>query len=283
MRIAVVGARGQLGGAVAEAFADAHDVLTFDRSGFDLTDDGAAIAALERARPQAIVNCAGFNDVDGAEVRSLEALKVNAFAVRTLARAARSLGAALVQYSSDFVFDGSASAPMDEERPANPRSAYAASKLLGEWFAADAPAAYVLRVESLFGAARGATPKGSLETIVARLRAGEVARVFSDRTVSPTYVVDAARATRAILERRIPTGVYHLVNTGAATWQEVAVEAARLLGVEPRLDPVRAADVTLPAQRPLYCALSNAKLARAGIAMPTWQDALARHLRAQAG
>jgi dTDP-4-dehydrorhamnose reductase len=279
MRIAVVGARGQLGSAVVAECARDHEVLPFDRRAFDLTDDAAATAAIEQARPGVIVNCAGYNDVDGAESHPVAALQANAMAVRTLARAARLVGAVLVQYSTDFVFDGAATEPMTEDRPPKPRSAYAASKLLGEWFAEDAPAAYVLRVESLFGAGPGGPAKGSLESIVQRLRAGEPVRVFSDRTVSPTYVIDAARATRELLERRIPAGTYHCVNSGAATWLEVAAEAARQLGVDPKLEPVRVADVKLPAQRPQYCALSPAKLAAAGIVMPDWRDALERYLR----
>lgn len=283
MRVAVFGARGQLGGAVVHAFSGGHEVVPFDRSVVDITDGPATIAAIARVRPQVVINCAGYNDVDGAESQPVAALQANAFAVRSLARGAREVGAALVQYSTDFVFDGTASAPMSEEVAPNPRSAYAASKLLGEWFAADAPVAYVLRVESLFGVGPGGTPKGSLEAIVRKLRGGHTARVFSDRTVSPTYVIDAARATRELLERRIAPGLYHLVNSGAATWEEVAREAARLLQVEPILEPVRVADVALPAQRPQYCALANGRLAAAGIAMPTWQEALGRYLAGTVG
>ena len=279
MRIAVVGARGQLGAAMAHAAEQAHDVIRFDRSTLDITDDAAVRAAIEGARPDAVVNCAGFNAVDAAETQPVAALQANAFAVRSLARAARDAGAALVQFSSDFVFDGRASAPMTEEHPPNPRSAYAASKLLGEWFAADAPASYVLRVESLFGVGPGGPDKGSLTSIVNGLRAGSVVKVFGDRTVSPTYIVDCAKATLALLERGSQPGLYHCVNSGFATWHEVGMEAARLLGVEPRFQVVAVADVTLPAARPQYCALSNAKLnAALGYVMPTWQDALRRDL-----
>jgi dTDP-4-dehydrorhamnose reductase len=102
--------------------------------------------------------------------------------------------------------------------------------------------------------------------------------VFEDRTVSPTSVADCAQATLALLERRAAPGLYHCVNGGSCTWLEFAREAARLLGVPGRFDVVRAADVKLPAPRPTYCALSNAKLAAAGIGMPTWQAALAAAL-----
>jgi dTDP-4-dehydrorhamnose reductase len=280
VRIAVVGARGQLGAAVVHEFRDRHDVIAFDRSALDLTDDKAVAAAMDTARPDVIVNCAGYNDVDGAEDHAVDALSANAFAVRALARAASAANATLVHYSTDFVFDGKAAQPYLETDEPNPRSTYAASKLLGEWFATDAPRAYVLRVESLFGRAPGGRPaKGSVETILRALEAGREARVFEDRTVSPTYIVDGAHATLTLLERNAPPGLYHCVNSGRCTWLEFAQELARLLGVEPRLAPVKMADVKFYAERPLYCTLSNAKLAAAGVVMPTWQDAIARYIR----
>jgi dTDP-4-dehydrorhamnose reductase len=184
-----------------------------------------------------------------------------------------------VHYSSDFVFDGTATAPYTEEDRPNPRSVYAASKMLGEWFAADAPAAYILRVESLFGRAPHSGPvKGSVAAILEALGSGTTVKAFEDRTVTPTYVLDAARATRELFERRPPAGIYHCVNSGRCTWLELAREAARLLGVEARIEPVRLADVRLKAARPQYCALSNEKLRSIGIDMPTWREALERYL-----
>ena len=153
MRIVVVGARGQLAAAVIHECRPAHDVVAFSRADLDTTDDAAVAAAMERTRPEAIVNGAAFTDVDGAEDHPIEALNVNAFAVRALARAAARFDAVLVHFSTDFVFDGRTSRPYTESDPPNPRSVYAASKLLGEWFAMDAPRAYVLRVETLFGTA----------------------------------------------------------------------------------------------------------------------------------
>jgi dTDP-4-dehydrorhamnose reductase len=277
MRVAVVGAGGHLGSAIVHEFQRAHEVTALDRAALDLTSASTVDEVIARLAPEVIVNCAAYNAVDAAEDAPVDALAVNAFGVRSLARAARGHGAVLVHYSTDFVFDGTADAPYAEGDEPNPRSVYAVSKLLGEWFAADIARAYVIRVESLFGRVPGARRSGgSLQAIVSTLAAGGAVRVFEDRTVSPTYVIDAARATRALVERQAPVGLYHCVNSGSATWADVAREAARLLGVEPRLNPVRLADVPLRATRPRYCALSNAKLAAAGIAMPTWQDALAR-------
>ena len=280
MRIAVVGAEGQLGAAVVKECRSAHEVVEFTHSALDVTDDAAVRSVLARATPDAIVNCAAYNDVDGAEDHPVDALNLNAFAVRALARAAGACNAALVHYSTDFVFDGKASQPYTETDLTNPRGAYAASKLMGEWFAADAPRAYVLRVESLFGSVKGARPaKGSVATILKAIQSGTEARVFEDRTISPTYVFDAAVATRQLLEQSAPAGVYHCVNSGSCTWLDLARELARQLGVEPKLIPVRMADMKLRAERPMYCVLSNAKLTALGIAMPPWQDAVARYLK----
>jgi dTDP-4-dehydrorhamnose reductase len=279
MRIAVVGAEGQLGAAIAREFRAGHEVVEFTHSMLDVTNDAAVREILGRAKPDAIVNCAAYNDVDGAEDHPVDALNVNAFAVRALARAADACKCALVHYSTDFVFDGKAGAPYVETDTPNPRGAYAASKLMGEWFASDAPRAYVLRVESLFGSVSGARPaKGSVASILKSIQAGAEARVFEDRMISPTYVFDAAAATRKLLEQSAPAGLYHCVNSGSCTWLELARELARQLGVEPKLVPVRMADAKLRAERPMYCVLSSAKLAALGIVMPTWQHSIAEYV-----
>src|SRR6185503_5399369 len=215
MRIAVVGARGQLAAAVAHECAPAHEIVALAHADLDVTDDAAVAAAMARIRPDVIVNGAAFNDVDAAEDRPVDALNLNAFAVRALSRAAQARGATLVHYSTDFVFDGRASTPYSETDAPSPRSVYAASKLVGEWFALEAPRGYVLRVESLFGRAPGAGPeKGSVAGILKTLAAGGSPKVFADRTISPTYIPDAARATRRLVETNAPPGLYHCVNSG---------------------------------------------------------------------
>jgi dTDP-4-dehydrorhamnose reductase len=280
MRVLVAGARGLLGAAITREFSSDGNVHAFGgRAELDLTDNAAVTAVVARIQPDVVINCAAFSGVDAAEERAADALAVNGFGARALARAATAAGAALVHYSTDFVFDGNTDRPYTEEDEPGPRSFYGLSKLLGEWFAAESPRAYVLRVESLFGdPGPGAAQKGSVHAIVARIRAGEPVPVFVDRTVSPSYTTDIATATRAILARHIPAGVYHCVNSGAGTWAEVAEEAARILDRPAILEPITLESANLKAPRPKYCALSNAKLASFGIALPTWREALRRHL-----
>lgn len=280
MRVLITGAQGLLGAAIASAFSDCEDVRALGRRALDVTDSRAVASAIAMGQPDVIVNCAAYNDVDGAETNAAHALAVNAFAVLDLARAAQSQGATLVHYSSDFVFDGATDRPYSETDPPSPRSVYASSKLLGDWFAAEAPRAYVLRVESLFGGpgVHAGARRGSLGGIVDRVLTGEEVPVFVDRTVSPSYTPDVAMATRRLIEQGAPSGTYHCVNGGSATWAEVAQEAARLAGRGLRMKPLTLESVLLRAARPKFCALSNARLASIGIAMPTWQDGLRRYV-----
>jgi len=277
MRVLVTGARGLLGSAIVRAFQGA-ELHAFSHQQLDVGDEAAVAAAIASVAPDVIINCAAYNDVDQAQRDAETALRVNAFGVLALARAARTAGATLVHYSTDFVFDGETDRPYVEADRPSPRSIYASSKLLGDWFAADAPRAYVLRVESLFGGPGPGGRRGSLGTIVDRIRAGAEVPVFVDRTVSPSYTADIAWATRGVLERNLPAGVYHCVNDGFAGWAEIAGEAARLLGLAWKMRPLTLESAALAAPRPRFCAMSSAKLAAAGIVMPSWEDALERYL-----
>jgi len=280
-RILVAGAAGRLGAALVQAFG-AEDVFAHGRHELDITDPAAVRDTVARAAPVLIINCAAFNDVDGAEDRPSQALAVNAYGVRSLARAAEACGATFVHFGSDFVFDGVADEPYDETARASPRSVYGLSKLLGDWFALEAPRGFALRVESLFGSASGWSGRpSSLDNIVDGLERGSDVRVFTDRVVSPSYVPDVVRAVRHLLESGAPPGLYHCVNSGHATWHDVAAEAARLMGVRARLQPVTLAETAFKAARPRFCALSNRKLEAAGCGMPAWNDALQRWLAAR--
>ena len=282
MRALVTGAGGQLGRALARVFAAQGEVVPLTHADLDLTDDAAVRARVGEARPDVILNCAAYNAVDQAEGDPVTALAVNAFGVRSLARAALGVDATLIHYGTDFVFDGTASEPYREDDSVNPQSVYAMSKLLGEWFAEGARH-YVLRVESLFGGAAlepgadGRRLGSSLDRIADALIAGREVRAFVDRVVSPSYVDDVAAATSSLVRTAPAYGLYHCVGSGHASWFDVATELAERLGVGPAIRGITLDELKLRAPRPRFCALSNRKLADAGIEMPHWRDALARY------
>ena len=283
MKVLVTGAGGQLAHAAAARMQAAHRVVSLTRAQLDVTRQADVLESVLRERPDVIINGAAYNDVDGAEDEPAVAMTVNAFGVRALARAAAAADATLVHFGTDFVFDGTARRPYTEEASPNPQSAYAMSKLLGEWFACESRH-YILRVESLFGGGllRGADGRArgsSLDRIAEAILAGEEVRAFSDRTVTPSYVDDVVDATSELLAAEAPNGVYHCVSSGMGTWMEVATRLAAELGRPAQIIPVRMASMTMKAKRPQFCALSNAKLRSVGITMPTWEDALSRYAR----
>jgi dTDP-4-dehydrorhamnose reductase len=274
--VMVLGADGQLGRAIVERFASEADVIALPRHELDITDAEAVRAAVARSTPTLMINCAAFNDVDGAQAQQSLAFAVNGLAVGVLARAAEAAGAILVHYSTDFVFAGREDRPWTETDAAEPLSVYGQSKLIGEWMARDCARHYVLRVESLFG---GPQRRATIDRIVTTLREGRQMMLFRDRTVSPSFVDDVAEATWQLLAGAAPHGLYHCVNSGATTWLGVGQAVTGLLGLDHGLlVPTSVADVVMKAPRPQYAALSNAKLAAAGAAMPHWEAALARYL-----
>ena len=277
MNVVVLGAGGQLGQSMTtRARARGYNVSAWTRREVDITEPKALAAALAEAKPSAVFNCAAYARVDEAEDEPAVALAANAWALRDLARLSQSLGFTLVHYSTDFVFEGSVPAIHSETDETNPRGVYATSKLLGERFAAEAPAHYILRVESLFGGAAG---KSSIDTLLNGLIAGREVRAFADRTVSPSFVDDVSDASMALVESHAPFGLYHCVNSGYTTWAELTRAAARMIDrPESLVVPTNMAGLTMRVPRPLYAALSNEKLRGAGVAMPTWQDALARYI-----
>jgi dTDP-4-dehydrorhamnose reductase len=287
MHIAVTGAAGRLGSAMSVALASrGHRVTSFSRSALDITDCVKVLRVMRRLQPQAIINCSAYNAVDAAEANRADAFAANAQGPAFLANAANAVGALLVHYSTDFVFDGTSLEPYSEDAPTNPLGVYGASKLAGEQEVRKAHEHYILRVESLFGGQGVNGHRSTVDLIADNLLAGSPVRAVIDRVVSPSYVIDIVRATAALIECRAPSGTYHCVNSGFTTWYDLAQEIARQLGVFGQIVPVLATDLKTVAPRPLFCALSNRKLQALGIGMPTWQTATRYHLdarRAQAG
>ncbi|MBL8111856.1 MAG: NAD(P)-dependent oxidoreductase [Acidobacteria bacterium] len=268
----LLGAGGQLGRALHERLAHAFAVDAPPRAELDVLDAPALERAVLAKSPAILVNATAFG-VQETERDPHTGFRVNALAPLALARAAEAAGALLVHFSTDFVFDGTLNRPYREDDLPAPLSLYGHAKLAGELAALSSPRAYVFRVESLFGGGRA---HGSIDGLVAKLRRGETPRVFTDRVLTPTYVVDAAEAIARVLTLRPPPGLYHLTNAGEATFLEVLEEAARLLALPQRFEAVSQSSANLAPPRPLRTPLNGDRLASLGLGLPHWRDALAR-------
>ena len=232
VRIVVTGASGRLGAVLCAKLASTdHDLVALDRAELDITRAEQVSAVIDHLRPDAIINCAAYNAVDAAEADRAAAFALNAHGPELLAAAADACGALFVHFSSDFVFDGEADQPYRETHPTNPLSIYGSSKLAGEAAVRQASRHYILRVSSLFGGVGLNGHRATVDYIADRLLSGAAVRACVDRTVTPSYVPDVARATLAILTGDVPYGTYHCVNGTLTTWYDLAQEIARQLGV----------------------------------------------------
>ena len=282
-RVAVVlGARGTLGSALV-------DLLP--RSGFrlaaapshaecDIRDASSVRAACAGVRPDVIFNAAAYTDVDRAEQEPEVAHAANALGPENIGRVAVELGAAVVHYSTDFVFDGELERPYVETDPPSPLGAYARTKVEGDQrLAAANPRHFILRVGCLYGQGGRNFPS----TIVRRLKAGEQIRADDERRASPTWVREVA-AVSAALARTEHHGVFHATAQGETTWAEFARQCAALLGLsQDRVHGVPTASLTLKAQRPRRAILDNAHLRRLGLdGFSPWERALAAFVSEQA-
>ncbi len=280
MKVLITGAGGMVGRALAEhCRARGDEVFAHTHQSLDITDDAAVRATLERERPERIINCAAWTDVDGCELDPQKAFMENARAVEILAVEARRVAASLVTISTDYVFDGERAAGFYTQRDdPHPESVYGASKLEGERRAQMALArTIVVRTGWIYG--QGG--RNFLATATARARRGEHLKAISDAYGTPTYASDLAARLRELAERDVP-GLYHVVNAGDGTSYEgfarAALEIAGLPDAE--IESVEMDSLQRPAPRPrnsrLRCLLSEA----IGLApLPDWRDALARFIK----
>jgi dTDP-4-dehydrorhamnose reductase len=278
--VLVTGARGQLGTAFVNELTGRTRVAGVDLEDLDLTASDLVRDYVRKYRPALILNCAAFNDVDGAEAHALAAYRANAEAVWTLATLAEELGAVLVHYSTEFVFDGRLERPYTEADEPSPQSVYGMTKLVGERFAAAAGRGYVLRLSSLYG---GHTRKTSVDWILRQAQGGQRITAFADRTVSPSYVPDVVRTTLDLVDGSAPFGLYHCGSADWCTWADIARRILAACGRPDLLDSVPFAAAPNRAVRPKHCAMSSARLHEVVPAARSWSAALDHYLATAAG
>lgn len=290
MRLLVTGAAGMLGHDVERAASRAgHELVLLDLPEIDITDEGSVDGTLARVAGEpggidAIVNCAAWTDVDGAESNEQAARAVNALGPGVLARSAAEAGLPLLHISTDYVFDGAA--PLDaqgrprpylESDPTGPRSVYGATKLEGEQAVLAASDRHtVVRTAWLYGV----DGKNFVETMLRLASERDAVQVVTDQVGSPTWGGHLAPALVGLLERGV-AGLVHMTGSGEVSWNGFAQEIFRQAEIDCRVEPATSEQMARPAPRPAWSALASER--DDVLPMPPWQDGLAGYLAARAG
>lgn len=261
-RVIVTGARGMLGTDVVSVLVAAgHEVRGLGRAELDATDAAAVAAAITDV--DVVVNCVAHTAVDDAEEQEAAAFSANAVAPQLLARAAQRAGAAMVHVSTDYVFDGDATEPYDEDATLAPRSAYGRTKAAGEWAVrAECPEHWVVRTAWLYGAHGGCFPK-----TIARLAADrDELSVVDDQLGQPTWTRDVAEQVAALIAAGAPWGTYHATSSGQGSWYDLAQQVvATAPQARAALAPTTTDAFPRPAPRPAWSVLGHRRWHEAGI------------------
>lgn len=274
MKILILGAKGMLGHELQKAFSDEnkYDITLWDREELDITDRDAVDVQIKELNPEVIINAAAYTAIDKAESEAELVYKINSYAVGYLANAAKDLGALLVHFSTDYVFDGENHMGYKEDYAAkNPATVYGKSKKLAEKMIEDIkPRYFLIRTQWLFGV----SGKNFIETMLRLAGEGKDLKVVDDQFGSPTYAKDLAERVREMIEENRESGTYHVTNSEVCDWYDFAVKIFELSDVHPSIKPVTSEEFAAPAKRPTYSMLINTKLPP----LRPWQDALKAYL-----
>jgi len=285
MNILVTGANGQLGNELRElatgsedrfVFTDVNDVPGVETTFLDITNADAVRIVVESERPDVIINCAAFTNVDGAEDNESLARLLNRDAVANLAEAARMSKATLIHISTDYVFDGLGCVPVRESDVPSPRSVYGRTKLEGENAARESGCRYVIIRTAWLYSPFG---KNFVKTIKRHVEAGGPLKVVYDQVGTPTYAADLAAFIMHIIRtgQLSRTGIYHFTDEGAISWYDFACAIRDLCGKDCIVNPCLTAEFPAKAERPHYSVLDKSKAKETfGFEIPYWRDSLAK-------
>jgi dTDP-4-dehydrorhamnose reductase len=285
MKVAVIGANGQLGTDLCRALHDFH-IIPLTDADVEIADMASVRKAIVKGKPKIIINTAAYVRVDDCEDEHDKAFSVNALGARNVAVVAQELGAKLVHISTDYIFGGEAqlrTAPYTEFDTPVPLSVYGKSKLAGEDFVRHLCLRhFIVRISGLFGVA-GSLGKGGnfIETILKLAGERDKLRVVSDQVFSPTYATDLARKIVQLISTDY-YGIFHITNRGACSWYEFTVEILRQAGIKTPVVPITSDQYPQKARRPLNSVLDNYHLRLLGMDdMRPWQEALKDYLAAR--
>jgi dTDP-4-dehydrorhamnose reductase len=270
-KVLVLGHKGNLGNQLMGILSDLSPV-GWDREDLDVTDEEAVWDRIRELSPNVVFNCTAYNAVDQAEEDRITAETVNGYAVGYLAKACKAVGATLVHYSSGMVFGGNSAAGYAEDDAPDPVNAYGRSKLLGEMEAQEnLDDLYVIRTSWLFGnMGPGAGNKKSFIDLMLEKAEGKRVNLVEDEVGKPTYILDLAQASRALVEMGKPFGTYHITNTGTASRLDWGREIFKIRNLQVEITPVKSEDIDRKAKRPKFEVLNNTKF----MELRPWMEAL---------
>ena len=284
MKIAVIGANGQLGTDVCKVFRDNDDdVIEINHDQLDISIEDDTLNELKKISPEQVVNTAAMHNVDACEVNPAQAFAVNAIGSRNLALASQECGFTLMHISTDYVFDGVKQAPYLESDCPRPLNVYGNTKLAGELFIQTMAEKYfILRVSALYGQ-NLCRAKGGLNFITLMLKLAkerDEVRVVNNEFVSPTYTMDVANQIVHMVQST-EYGLYHATSQGSCSWYDFAEKIFQLTGVDIKLSVAGSGEFPAKVPRPSYSVLENRALKDADMdIMPHWEDGLKRYLAA---
>jgi len=279
MKIAIIGATGQLGSDLVNAFGEEAIPLAHDD--VEVKDFSSCIRALKNNNPDVVINCAAYVKVDDAEDFADEAFGVNAIGAKNVAQACEKTNTTIVYISTDYVFDGTKGAPYLESDIPNPINVYGLSKYAGEIFTKTySSRSYIMRTASLYGV-KGARGKGGnfVETMIQKAKHKDKIKVVNEIVMSPTYTKDAAEAIKKIIKGGLQPGIYHVTNKGHCSWHEFAKAIFDILRLDVDMEPITMKEMNSKAKRPKFSALESEKLPDYGLKMRGWKKALEDYLR----
>jgi len=289
MRILVLGRSGQVGTALTQSLQGLGELIALDRAQLDLTNPDAIRTTLRELQPQIVINAAAYTAVDAAESDQTMAFQINAVAPRVMAEESERLGAALIHYSTDYVFDGGKQGAWMEDDATAPLSVYGHSKLAGEQAITDVGGTHlILRTSWVYGL----QGKNFLLTMLKLAESRDSLAIVDDQIGAPTWALTIADATSAIIrdagepaQLAALSGIYHLCAGGHTSWFGFAQAIFSHASVQrkPQLRPITTAEYPTPAQRPHNSILNTDKFRRSFGDLPTWDDALQTCLQMRSG
>jgi dTDP-4-dehydrorhamnose reductase len=283
MKLAIIGANGQLGSDLMEVLSREHDVIGLNHSDIEITDIDNVKSVVSATTPDIVLNTAAYHIVPEAEKFPDKAFRINGTGTLNLAKVCQDLGVRLIHYSTDYVFDGKKQKPYTEDDCPNPLNVYANTKLSGEYFALNySEKSYVIRVSGIYGKVPSRAKGGNFITTMIKLAQEKPeVRVVNDEILTPTPTFHIAKNTAKLIKTD-SFGLYHMSCEGECSWYEFAKVIWDTLQLKTPLYPASVKDFPLVVKRPFYSVLKNQNLNNIGVNnMPYWKNALNEFLKSK--